>query len=347
MCAGSNTYKWQISNLLTALIVSVLCCSCIAEDEFSNTPQGNLDALWQIVDEHYCFFPDKAKEYNLDWNQCHTKYKGMLTNNMTREQLFEVCGKMLSELRDGHVNLTSPFNTARYWQWFENYPANYSDSLQRVYISTDYRLTCGIRYCILPDNIGYVYVPTFENAFGSGNLDAIFSYLQLCDGLIVDVRNNEGGMLTSAQDLASSFINEETTVGYIAHKTGKGHNSFSTPQPISITPSEGMRWQKSVVVLTNRRTYSAANAFVSYMKDFDKVTVVGDCTGGGAGLPYNNELPNGWSVRFSACPTYDAKMQSTETGIEPDVKVNLNDEDFHNGLDTIIETARKLLHNKH
>ena len=40
--------------------------SCVSEEEFSNSPQGNFDALWQIVDEHYCFFPDKAAEYAAD-----------------------------------------------------------------------------------------------------------------------------------------------------------------------------------------------------------------------------------------------------------------------------------------
>lgn len=317
--------------------------ACVSEDEFSNTPQGNFDALWQIVDEHYCFFGDKAAEYGLDWGECRRKYSDMLLPGMTREQLFEVCGKMLDELRDGHVNLVSPFNAARYWDWYENYPVNFSDSLQRVYIGTDYRLTCGIKYCILPDNIGYVYVPSFDGGVGSGNLDAIFTHLRLCDGLIVDVRNNEGGLLTMAQDLAASFINAKTTVGYIAHKTGKAHDAFSSPEPVKLVPSDGMRWQKPVAVLTNRRTYSAANAFVMYMKDLPNVTVVGDRTGGGAGMPYNNELPNGWKVRFSACPTYDIHMQSTENGIEPDRHCDMLATDFAKGEDTIIELARRLL----
>lgn len=336
--------------LIKKFLVFFLCLivglsSCVSESEFSNTPQGNFDALWQIVDEHYCFFPDKAEEYGLDWRECYDRYSAMLMPNMNNEQLFEVCGKMLAELRDGHVNLASPFNTARYWDWHENYPVNFSDSLQRIYLGTDYRLTCGIKYCILPDNVGYMYIPSFNSSVGSGNLDAIFSYLRLCDGLIVDVRNNEGGLLTMAQDLAASFINEKTTVGYIAHKTGAGHYSFSDLEPVKLIPSEGMRWQKPVVVLSNRRTYSAANAFVAYMKDLPLVTTVGDRTGGGAGLPYNNELPNGWTVRFSACPTYDVRMQSTENGIAPEFRVNLLSEDFVKDKDTIIEYARTLIKN--
>jgi len=60
-------------------------------------------------------------------------------------------------------------------------------------------------------------------------------------------------------------------------------------------------------------------------------------------LPFSSELPNGWSVRFSACPSFDVDMQHTEFGIDPDVKVDMSDEDCARGVDTIIETARKLL----
>ena len=81
------------------VIFSILCSGCVTEEELSNTPKGNFDALWQIVDEHYCFFPDKATEYGLDWKACHAKYQNMLTPNMTKEQLFDVCGKLFLILK--------------------------------------------------------------------------------------------------------------------------------------------------------------------------------------------------------------------------------------------------------
>ena len=79
------------------------------------------------------------------------------------------------------------------------------------------------------------------------------------------------------------------------------------------------------------------------MKAFPRVKIVGDHTGGGAGMPFSSSLPNGWVVRFSAVPSYDANRQSTEFGMEPDYKVQLTQEDFAKGEDTIIEFARKLL----
>ena len=121
----------------------------------------------------------------------------------------------------------------------------------------------------------------------------------------------------SAEELAARFTNEKILVGYMQHKTGKGHNDFSDLQEQWLKPSKGMRWQKKVVVLTNRQVFSAANEFVKYMKCMPRVKVVGDKTGGGAGLPFSSTLPNGWTVRFSACPMYDHQRQQTEFGIEP------------------------------
>ena len=110
-----------------------------------------------------------------------------------------------------------------------------------------------------------------------------------------------------------------------------------------LEPSSNIRWQKDVVILTNHHVFSAANEFVKYMKCLPKVKIAGDRTGGGAGLPFSNTLPNGWIVRFSACPMYDRNRQNTEFGIDPDHYVTLRDDDFARGKDTLIEFARKLL----
>ncbi len=313
--------------------------SCVTETEFADNPQGNFEALWKIMDEHYCFFDEKA----VDWNEVHSRYARQIDNTMTESQLLEVLGNMLAELKDGHVNLFTSFDIGRYWGFHENYPSNYSDSLINRYLGTDYRITNGFRYRILDDNIGYISSQSFAYAMGAGNLDNILLYLQPCRGLIIDLRQNGGGMLSSAEELAARFTNEEIPVGYMQHKTGKGHRDFSDYEQQTLKPGKGLRWQKQVVVLTNRMVFSAANEFVKYMKCCPNVTVVGDKTGGGAGLPFSSELPNGWSVRFSACPMYDRDKQSTEPGIDPDVQVSLTAHGFLLGRDTIIERARALI----
>lgn len=98
-----------------------------------------------------------------------------------------------------------------------------------------------------------------------------------------------------------------------------------------------------MVVLVNRSVFSAANEFVKYMRHFPEVVIVGDRTGGGAGLPFSSELPNGWSIRFSACPIYDTDLRSTEDGMEPDVSVGLSSNDISRGTDSMIEKAREII----
>lgn len=328
--------------LTLACVLSCLFSSCITEEVADNTALGNFDALWTTMDQHYCFFEEKQEAYGLDWQAAREEYRAAVVPGITSAQLFEVMGAMLAELRDGHVNLVAAHDVASYTAWYDDYPANYSDSLERIYLGRgdDYFTAAGLKYRVLDDNVGYIRCETFETLFGDGNLYEVMSYLAPCDGLIVDIRHNGGGMLTAAEKLASLFVNQRTCGGYMRHKTGPGHGDFSEPQPLWIELFASLRWQKPVAVLTNRRTFSAANSFAMYMHGLSGVALIGDRTGGGAGMPFSSELPNGWGVRFSACPMYDRDMNCTEMGIDPDVKVDISAEDYARGVDTIIEAAR-------
>lgn len=335
-----HVWQWL---LLAPCLLSLT--ACITADDVDESHEGVLRALWQVIDERYCFLEEKRDSLGLNWQEVYPRYAARLHSDMTQEQLFEVCAAMLSELRDGHVNLTAAHDVSSYAAWFEDYPANYSDSLQRIYLgrSQDYRVAAGISYRLLPSNIGYMRVPTFSHSFGTGNLSAIMQHLASADGLIIDVRSNSGGMLTAAQHLAGCLVNVQTYVGSMRHKTGKAHDAFSAPTPIYIMPTTGLRWQKPVVVLTNRRTYSAANSFVAFVKDLSYVTLVGDRTGGGGGMPFSSELPNGWALRFSSSPMADKNGQSIEQGIWPEVFVGITSADYQQGRDTMIEAAIALL----
>lgn len=312
------------------------CIACVEVEDYDNTPRDNFEALWKIIDEHYCFLDYKG----VDWEDIHRQYSSRVSEDMSPESLFMLLCEMLAELKDGHVNLSSSFDLGRYWSWYEDYPPNYDEDLIRNYLGTDYHLTSGIRYKILDDNIGYIRYPDFSSGIGETNLDHIINKLSICRGLIIDVRENGGGYLSNSDLLASRFMNEETLVGYIQHKTGKGHNDFSKPYARYIKPSGHLRFQKPVVVLTNRRCFSATNDFVNSMTCCPNVIILGDRTGGGSGLPFSSELPNGWGVRFSASPMYDPDMNHLEFGIEPDVRVDMKDSDKEKGLDSLIEAAR-------
>ncbi len=325
--------------LIISCQISTLFTSCVEVDDFNDTPRDNFEALWKIMDEKYCFFTSKE----VDWNQVHDKYSLRINDNMRTDSLFTVLNEMLQELKDGHVNLYSSWDIGRYWKWFEDYPKNFDADLIDDYLGTDYRYVSGMKYKILEDSIGYISYRDFSSGISIASLDYILFSFVKCKGIIIDVRNNGGGTLSNVTEFVSRFANEKTLVGYIQHKTGKGHDDFSEPYPKYIEPSERIRYLGPTIVLTNRQCYSATNEFVSNMRIFPQVIIMGDVTGGGGGLPFSSELPNGWSVRFSACPNLDNNKQQIEFGIEPDISVRLLKSDVDKGEDTLIETAKKTI----
>ena len=329
----------RYSQTLLLFFVFALFTSCFERDEYTTDSRANFEALWKLIDERYCFFEYK----NIDWNEVHDRYKVQITDSMDRYQLFNALGIMLAELEDGHTNLISTFQTSRFWNWQENYPDNFNTVIHRNYMGTDYKTSGGLKYLILRDNIGYVYYGDFSTPVSESDLDEMFLYLKGCKSLIFDVRNNTGGSISYSERIASRFMQEKQIVGYIKHKTGPGHNDFSDLHPITLEPSTRIRWPLPVAVLTNRTCFSATNDFVSKMMNFQKVTIIGDKTGGGCGLPFHSELPNGWSVRFSSSPILSANKEYTEYGIDPDIKVDIIESDQLNNIDTIIEEAIKYL----
>ena len=68
-----------LKKIALLIVVLPLLSSCIREEEVTNTPQGNFEALWKIIDEQYCFLEYKQ----IDWNVIHDKYSKLITNTMT------------------------------------------------------------------------------------------------------------------------------------------------------------------------------------------------------------------------------------------------------------------------
>ena len=327
--------KTALGVLLTASLTS-----CHDIEEFEADPKGTFEQLWTILDEHYCFFEQK----NVDWAEVHSRYAPMIADNMTEQELFEVCSKMLDELRDGHTNLSAPFATSYYRKWWSDYPQNYSARLvQEYYFNFNYRSIGGIDYGLLQQNVGYMHYSSFSYGIGEGNLDAILAYFATANGLIIDVRDNGGGSMTNVERLVGRFISQHTLAGTICHKDGPGHGDFSDPYPYYYSPASRGRimWGKPVVVLTNRSTFSAANNFVSVMKTLPNVKIVGATTGGGSGMPFSSELTNGWGIRFSASPVRDPQGHLTEFGVDPSdgCTVDVDPAQALAGRDTMLDFA--------
>ena len=249
---------------------------------------------------------------------------------------------MIDQLQDGHVNLYAPFDVSTCTGWYDSYPTDYNTDFLSKHFDYKLRTAGGLAYTTIANHkIGYIRYSSFSSGFTAANIayiDAYFHQLNKVKGIIIDVRNNGGGSLEYSERLASCFFKEKTITGYMRHKTDKCHDCFSDPTEITTDPTNApINWSdKKVIVLSNRRCYSATNDFIVRMKQAPNVTIIGGITGGGGGMPLSQELPNGWMIRFSAVPMFDAEMQHTEFGVAPNIEVHISPDDTD---DTILLRA--------
>lgn len=333
-----NRVAFIISGLLTMML-----CGCHHLDGSDpgtdyNDFSANFESLWRTIDTRYCFLNEK----NINWDSIGMVYREDIRYCRNMTEFFNLCSNMLDELQDGHINLSSPWATSYYKDWWSAYPQDYDERVvQQQYLQFNYRQLGAYTYGFLNNGVAYIRCSSFVTGLGEGNIDLMLNYLLPAPGLLIDVRDNGGGALTNVEPLVRRFLRERILAGYILHKTGPGHNDFSEPFAYYYNPvPEGhIGWGKPVAVLTNRSTFSAANNFVQTMSAIPGVKIIGARTGGGAGLAYTTELPCGWSVRFSASMILNADKACTEQGIEPDpgFEIHITPEQTASGIDPIID----------
>lgn len=312
------------------------CEKALMEENPANTPQANFDLLWQTFNDKYTYFDLK----NLDWDSVYQVYSPRVNSNMSEAELFAVLDSMLFLLKDGHVNLVSDFNISRNWEWYLNYPENFNyPVIERNYLSNNYQITGGLYYTILDGNIGYIYYPSFSSSITTAKLNAVFSYLANTKALIFDIRNNGGGSLNNAFALAARLAPQEQSVLLRRYKIGPQPNDFSPAFDLRLSPSGEVNYAKPVALLTNRKSYSAANTFAAILSTYPQVVQIGDRTGGGGGLPADQELPNGWRFRFSATREATPTGAELELGIAPAIALDLDSVLIGQGKDGLIERA--------
>ncbi len=356
-----------MKNYLLIILVLILssCNNWVVDKSPGDSNHENFESMWSTIDQRYSFFEYKR----INWDSIKSEYEKRLFSSMSQEALADVLGDMISELQDGHVNLSSPYDYHRNWDWYLNFPPNFDRNIaERNYWGKDYRIGTGsIRHNFLKDtmtDIGYLFLPSFSVFLNNAELDIILQKYATTKGLIVDIRDNGGGFLTTAHQLADRFADRER-LGYKSiSKTGPAHNQFSNPEDFNVAPSDNFRYQGKVMLLTNRRCFSSSTTFTALMRALPNVLVIGDRTGGGGGTPADFELPNGWVYRFSVTQTYipesslptgyledpDSVFASydkiypelgfnVEFGIPVDISVEQTPEDLANGIDPIIEQA--------
>lgn len=325
-----------IAAIILIFVISA-CSGLFLGEDTKSTPRANFNYLWNVLDQKYSFFSYK----NIDWNQVYDKYNKRISDDMTDVELFNELFAMLSELRDAHVNLVSPFNVSRYDDIFGNSPENINNRvIQDHYLKSKYLITGPFKHsAIASGNVGYVRYASFATSVSKEDILYVINRYRDLKGIIFDVRSNGGGYIRNVFTICSAFADQRRHVYTSYIKTGPGHEDFSGPNRVMISPSNDRPILKPVYILTNRGCYSATSFFVLAMKAFPNVTIMGDTTGGGLGAPTGAELPNGWSFRFSCTRTLSPDGINYEDGIPPDKVKYLRTSDVNRGIDTIIETA--------
>lgn len=361
----------QILNVITILTV-FLAISCVKNDyvkEANYDLKTNYDAFWNLVNDKYCFLGDNYGYYKtvldengqvqkLDWKKVYDKMMPKVEAAATEEELMDIMGESIDYLKDGHVWIDSKFKHRGCYTFYnDDYNVKYPDNFIPNLITGNgskildyvYRTRNGHRYgTITRDGKKFFYLhhADFTKDLTMEDIEMFKPHLAKADGFIYDIRTNPGGNTQLAFDIAGHFVKEKTHIGYQVVKKSNDHNDLTEPRALYIKPSkEGPDWSDiKTAVLTNRDVYSTANMFASFMKEVPNATVIGGISGGGGGDPTSFYLPNGWTVVMSAYRmSLDVNKVHIEAGVQPDVLVNISDEDVANKYDRILEKAIEVL----
>lgn len=321
--------------LLFAIIFTLSSCEKLIfnEDKASSDPMTNFNYLWNEVDKKYSYFELK----HINWDSIKTVYQSKITSDMSEEQLFVVLADMMKELRDDHTNLYSPFNKSKYNVALHNKPNFNQRTIDEMF--PNIRTTGSFENDLVPgSNIAYIRYSSFMDPITNEDLDNILNYYKDTKGMILDLRANGGGATAYIPIILERFTSEKRLVGYMKTRNGPNHDDFSDPENFYIGTHDGVKYNKPLVVLIDRGSFSATTMFSVAAKALPNITLIGDTTGGGGGAPNGGQMPNGWIYRFSVSQLLDLNMKNyAENGVPPTIVVDFDWSDL--SRDKIIERA--------
>lgn len=317
-----------------ALFCCIACEQLVLDSPPDNTNSENFDLLWEVMNERYSLFEYKK----IDWDSIRNVYRPLALQAQNDIELYDVLAGMLNTLRDGHVNLRTPFDISRFFPYLGS-PANYNfDVLEQNYLG-EYRFT-GFLLNQEIDGVGYIHYRSFTSPILDSELDFVIDRFKDLPGVVIDIRNNEGGNPANGLKIISRMINERTKLYSYKLKNGPGPNDFSEEKDVFLDPdTDNPGFQGRIVVLTNRVVYSAGSYFAAYTKALPEVILMGDDTGGGSGVPAGYDLPNGWYFNYSSTIGYTVNGLNFEGGVPVDFPLQMTSEDIAAGRDPILERA--------
>jgi len=168
---------------------------------------------------------------------------------------------------------------------------------------------------VLEDGIGYVKLTQFQEQTSS-DLSAAMESLakENINALILDLRNNPGGLLNSAVDVSSQFLSSGKLVVFIKDKKGDKIEYKSNKQKTD--------FNLPMIVLVNQGSASASEIVAGALKDWNKAVLIGTQTFGKGSVQSVVPLGDGSALRLTTARYYTPKGTSIQTtGIAPDITV--------------------------
>ena len=169
---------------------------------------------------------------------------------------------------------------------------------------------------VRPDGIGYVQITQFSERTGEEFVDALNKLNeQNMRALIIDLRDNPGGLLNSAVEVAEPFFNKGELIVYTQGRRKEDRNEFraAAPEPALTLP---------VVVLINAGSASAAEIVSGALKDTRRAVIVGERSFGKGSVQTILPLRKGEGLRLTTARYYTPSgVTIHEKGVSPDVEI--------------------------
>jgi carboxyl-terminal processing protease len=153
--------------------------------------------------------------------------------------------------------------------------------------------------------------------------------------VILDLRDNSGGYVDAAVDVAGIWLSNKVVV-----VEKNGDVTKTTLRSGSNTILEGV----PTVVLVNSQTASASEIVTGALQDYGVAKVVGETTLGKGSVQQTINLSDGAMMKVTVAKWYTPNGKNiSKEGLAPDISVSLSQDDFNNGRDTQLEAAKKEL----
>lgn len=330
-----NRFLFLISLFLLTSCEDVFCDAQTADD-----PEALFENLWTVYVENY----GPTNERNIDWEALYATYRPQVNATTTDDELWSVLTAMLAHLDDGHVNLIAPERDGFNSNYIRNF--DIGDSLFNLDVIKSNYLQSGFKvgdedayvYGTLRDkNVGYIYFDYVGSNFYE--LNTFLDDHQEADGIIIDMRHNQGGDFTYCYSESGRLTNEKRLAFSSRTKNGPGPDDFSEWKDWYFEPS-GNYFDKPIVVLTDRYTISAGERAVMAMRILPNVTTIGDTTSGAHATMIGRELANGW---YFTLPVQNTLLPDGKTyegiGLAPNIRFINQIEDVRQGIDRTLERA--------